>query len=163
MSKNILNICINSDTWQTEDKFNEWQNTLSKVLDATIKTMDLKNCEVNLLLTDNDEIQQLNCDFRNIDAPTNVLSFPQYEALEEFVPDPNNMCIGDIAIAYETVKSEAIEFNKPFFDRCTHLFVHGTLHLLGLDHVEVDERTEMERIETEILAQFNIKDPYIRD
>ncbi len=162
MNENILNICVNFNVWETEKNFDDWQNMLPKILDETVKTMNLKNCEVNLLLTNNDEIHQLNYDFRNVDAPTNVLSFPQYETFEELIPDPNNICIGDIAIAYETVKLEAKTFNKPFFDRCTHLFVHGLLHLLGLNHVETDERAEMERLETNILAQFDIEDPYIR-
>ncbi len=160
MNKNILNICVNFNAWDLEKDFRKWHDMLPRVLDRTIETMNLKNCEVNLLLTNNDEIQQLNADFRNINAPTNVLSFPQYETFEEFIPDPSNICIGDVAIAYETVKAEAKEFNKPFFDRCTHLFVHGTLHLLGLDHVEADDRIEMEQLETKVLAHFNIADPY---
>ena len=157
---NQLNICLNSDMWEKEPDFDNWKLTLPKVLYETIYKMNLRDCEVNLLLTDDNEIRQLNYDFRSIDTPTNVLSFPQYEQPEELNLDVENTCIGDIAMAYETIKREAIDFNKRFFDRATHLFVHGTLHLLGLDHVEENERFEMERVETEILALFNIKDPY---
>lgn len=158
---NQLNICRNSDLWLKEPDFNDWTLILPKVLDATINNMNLRDCEVNLLLTDDNEVRRLNYDFRNIDKPTNVLSFPQYEQLEGLIFDVGNTCIGDIAMAFETIKKEAIDFNKLFFDRATHLFVHGTLHLLGLDHVEENEKLEMERIETEILTLFNIKDPYI--
>lgn len=158
---NQLNICINSDKWEQKENFGQWQKMLPKVLDETINKMHLRDCEVNLLLTNDNEIRQLNYDFRHVDSPTNVLSFPQYEQSEELILDVGNTCIGDIAMAYETIEKESIEFNKAFFDKATHLFVHGTLHLLGLDHVEENERTEMESTEIEILERFNIKDPYI--
>lgn len=158
---NQLNVSINCDKWETETGFNDWQEQLQLVLDTTISTMNLRDCDVNLLLTDDFEIQQLNHTFRNVDAPTNVLSFPQFESSEELILDVSNICVGDIAMAYQTIKKEAVEFQKLFFDRSTHLFVHGVLHLLGLNHVEVDERINMEQLETTILAQFGIKDPYI--
>ena len=113
---NQLNIGINYDRWKTETGFNDWQEQLQPVLDTTISTMNLRDCDVNLLLTDDFEIQQLNHTFRNVDAPTNVLSFPQFESSEELILDVSNICVGDIAMAYQTIKKEAVEFQKLFFD-----------------------------------------------
>ena len=66
-------------------------------------------------------------------------------------------------MSYEVIMEESKIFNKKFFDRCTHLFVHGVLHLLGMDHIEEDERLKMEFLEIKILENFCIKNPYFVD
>ena len=108
--------------------------------------------EIAVLLTDDATIRLMNAQWRGIDKPTNVLSFP---ATESDAPH-----LGDIAIAGETVAREAEAENKAFLDHLAHLSIHGYLHLIGFDH-ETDRKAErMEQLETRILASLGIADPY---
>jgi probable rRNA maturation factor len=116
-----------------------------------------KPCSVDVLLTSDKEVQRLNRDFRKIDKPTNVLSFPA--SLMPVVPG-EMAHLGDIVLAYETVAREATDQQKPLSHHVTHLIVHATLHLLGHDHENEDEADIMESKEREILAHLNIPDPY---
>lgn len=151
--------------WEEQTQFNTWQKLIANVFSKIMRKYKCSNCSVNLLLTDNSTVKQLNRNFRNIDKPTNILSFPQIN------PDSNgeplsqliNMNIGDLAMSYDVIMEESKSFNKQFFDRCTHLFVHGVLHLLGMDHIEEDERLKMESVEIEILKYFGINNPYFVD
>ncbi|HQZ12932.1 MAG TPA: rRNA maturation RNase YbeY [Devosia sp.] len=111
--------------------------------------------EVTLVLTDNASQQVLNRDWRQVDKPTNVLSFPQIEPFS-----PLAGLIGDITLARETLEREAADLGVGFTDHFTHLVVHGFLHLLGYDHIEDDEALQMESLETQILATLGIADPY---
>lgn len=113
---------------------------------------------VAVLLTGDAEIRALNRDFRRMDKPTNVLSFPAAGRPGENAPGES--ILGDIALAYETCAREAEEEEKPIADHLAHLVVHGTLHLLGFDHETPDEAEEMEAEEVEILARLGIADPY---
>lgn len=97
----------------------------------------------------------LNRDWRQIDKPTNVLSFPQIEPFGPVVG-----ILGDITLARETLEREAADLGKSFTDHFTHLVVHGFLHILGYDHIEDDEALVMEGLETQILAILGIDDPY---
>jgi probable rRNA maturation factor len=97
----------------------------------------------------------LNRDYRGIDKPTNVLSFPQ---IEPFTPVRG--LIGDIILARETLERESLELQKPFSEHFTHLVVHGFLHILGYDHIAEDEALVMEGLETQILKRLGIADPY---
>lgn len=107
------------------------------------------------MLTDNASQQVLNRDWRQVDKPTNVLSFPQIEPFS-----PLAGLIGDITLARETLEREAADLGVGFTDHFTHLVVHGFLHLLGYDHIEDDEALQMESLETQILATLGIADPY---
>jgi probable rRNA maturation factor len=111
--------------------------------------------EVTVVLTDDNEQQELNKQWRGFDKSTNVLSFPQ---LEPFTPVSG--LVGDITLAIETLEREADEMGITFEAHFTHLVVHGFLHLLGYDHIEEDEAVEMETLETKILAGLGIADPY---
>ncbi|HVW91159.1 MAG TPA: rRNA maturation RNase YbeY [Devosia sp.] len=111
--------------------------------------------ELSILLTDDAEQQVLNRQWRGMDKPTNVLSFPQ---IEPFAPLEG--LIGDIVLARETLEREAADLGKPVTEHFTHLVVHGFLHILGYDHIEDDEAAEMEGLETRILARLGIADPY---
>lgn len=113
------------------------------------------NVEVSLLLTDDAGQRDLNRDHRGKDAPTNVLSFPT-----GFAPPIGPRPLGDISLALETVLREAEEQDKTPADHVAHLLVHGTLHLLGHDHVEDGPAREMEDLERRILAGLGIADPY---
>ena len=111
--------------------------------------------ELSIVLTDDAEQQGLNRDWRGIDKPTNVLSFPQIEPF-----GPVTGILGDIVLARETLEREAAELGKPFTDHYTHLVVHGFLHILGYDHIDEAEALVMEGLETKILATLGIPDPY---
>lgn len=111
--------------------------------------------EVSLILTSDAEQQVLNRDWRGIDKPTNVLSFPQIEPFGAV-----SGLLGDIILARETLEKEASEQGLTFDDHFTHLVVHGFLHLLGYDHMDDDEALAMEGLETQILASLGVADPY---
>ena len=113
--------------------------------------------ELAIILTDDARIQQLNREWRGFDKPTNVLSFPVNErGLGKRPP----LLIGDIVIAYETTRREALAEGTPFRHHLAHLTVHGFLHLRGYDHEADDEAEAMERLERQILARLDIPDPY---
>ena len=120
--------------------------------------------EISLRFTDDAEVQALNREYRHKDKPTNVLSFPmvQPDLLETLSnSDDGEVLLGDIVLARETCTREAKEKNIPFADHAAHLIVHGTLHLLGYDHMEEHEAEEMEEMEVQALASIGITDPYI--
>lgn len=112
--------------------------------------------EISIVLSDDARQRELNRAFRGIDAPTNVLSFPQWGAGEAQRGGP----LGDIVLAYETVRREADAAGKPLCHHTAHLVVHGVLHLLGYDHICDDEADRMEQLERQILARLGILDPY---
>ncbi|MEA1677605.1 rRNA maturation RNase YbeY [Nitrospirillum sp. BR 11163] len=123
--------------------------------------------EVSILLSDNAAVRVLNQRYRGKDKPTNVLSFPMLgeDDDEDDLGLPEGMerppyLLGDIILAYETLMTEAAEQNKPVANHLTHLVIHGVLHLLGYDHIEDAEAETMERLETVILADMGIADPY---
>lgn len=126
--------------------------------------------EISLMGCDDARIAALNGDFRDKPTPTNVLSWPTEErsparpGQRPRLPfgDPDGMPVelGDIAIAWETCAREAAAAGLPLEDHVTHLIVHATLHLLGYDHINDTDAALMQRIETEILGNLGISDPY---
>lgn len=116
--------------------------------------------ELAVMLTDDAGIRTLNANWRGLDKPTNVLSFPALAPSSPPQPgDPPRM-LGDIAIAYETTRREADDEGKAFADHLTHLAVHGYLHIVGYDHETDAEAEIMEQLERDILAGLQIADPY---
>jgi probable rRNA maturation factor len=120
------------------------------------KPKPMKGAELSILFTNDAAIQALNKQWRNIDKPTNILSFPA-------VP-PNRIAksplLGDLALGFETIQSEAITDEKTLENHLTHLIIHGFLHILGYDHETDAEADIMEALEISILAKLNISDPY---
>lgn len=119
--------------------------------------------EVAVRLTDDDEVQTLNGQYRGKDMPTNVLSFPmvQPDLLEGLAnTDDGEVLLGDLVLARETCQREAADKGISVADHATHLIVHGTFHLLGYDHIEDAEAEAMEALETAALASIGIADPY---
>lgn len=112
--------------------------------------------ELSLALADDATVQSLNRDYRQKDSPTNVLSFPADVPPMADVPQ----LLGDVILAFETCRREADEAKRPFANHLAHLTVHGVLHLLGHDHMEPEDATEMEALEVEILSELGIPDPY---
>jgi probable rRNA maturation factor len=127
--------------------------------------------EIVVMGGDDARISALNADFRGKPQPTNVLSWPADElgAVTEGAdperPEPGDPDdpepLGDIALAWETCVREAQEAGKPLADHVTHLVVHGVLHLLGHDHQRDGDATLMEGLETAILAELGVPDPYV--
>ncbi|MBO7914483.1 rRNA maturation RNase YbeY [Vibrio splendidus] len=124
-------------------------------LDKTIPQFQ-ENAELTVRIVDTEESHQLNHDYRGKDKPTNVLSFP-FEVPAGMELD----LLGDLIICRQVVEKEAEEQNKPLLAHWAHMVVHGSLHLLGYDHIEDDEAEEMESLETEIMQTMGFEDPYI--
>lgn len=128
--------------------------------------LDGERFEISILGCDDARIAALNGTFRDKARATNVLSWPSAERAAAgpgqapSPPDPGAPELGDIAIAYETCAREAAEAGLDLAAHVTHLLVHGVLHLLGYDHVDVADARLMEAIEVEILATLGVEDPY---
>lgn len=148
-------------------------NYLELAEEVAEAVLDYENCpyesQVELLLTDNEEIRRINQEFREIDRPTDVLSFPmvdfgipaEYDFLEEddslFDPETGELMLGNIVISKEKVISQAEEYGHSVKREYAFLIAHSMLHLLGYDHMEEEERTVMERKQREILKKLKIE------
>lgn len=121
-----------------------------------------RRADIALLLTTDEKVRVLNRDFRGIDKPTNVLSFPFFSRAElaRKAKGKDSVHVGDIAIAFATTRREAKSEGKKIEDHATHLAVHGVLHLFGFDHDTSAKAAKMEKLEKEILSVLNISDPY---
>lgn len=111
--------------------------------------------ELTIRFVDADESQALNRDYRGKDKPTNVLSFPF-----ENPPGMTLPLLGDLVICHTVVAREAEEQHKTLEHHYAHMVIHGTLHLLGYDHMDDDEAEAMEQCERVLLAALGIADPY---
>ena len=148
-----IDVVVESELW------NRQKGVKSAARRAVVKAADVlstPSSELAIVLTDDSTIRQLNRDWRGVDAPTNVLSFPAGRA------GGATPFIGDIVLAYETIAGEAHAERKPFAHHIAHLAVHGFLHLLGYDHVRKKDAEEMEQLERDILRRLRIPDPYRR-
>ena len=152
-------ILVTADCWQAEP---EAEAVIERAITAAAEfvTADVGDSELAVMLTDDEGIMTLNRNWRGIDKPTNVLSFPALQPRGPRLADDAPRMLGDIAIAYETTRREADEEQKPFGHHLSHLAVHGFLHLIGHDHEQDQEAETMESLEREILAQLGIPDPY---
>ena len=140
------------------------------IRDVVEESLDYLSCpyeaEVNVLLTDNEGIHQINLDTRGIDAPTDVLSFPMgdfeepgdFSPLEEqpedyFNPDTGELMLGDIVISVDKVMEQAEKYGHSQTRELAFLVAHSMLHLSGYDHMEEEERLQMEQMQREILER----------
>lgn len=147
-------------------------DTLEIASQVAEAVLDYEHCpyeaQVELLLTQNEEIREMNREFRQIDRPTDVLSFPmiEYETAGEFAfledepecfdPDSGELMLGNIVISKEKVLSQAEEYGHSLKREYAFLIAHSMLHLLGYDHMEEEERAVMETKQREILNQIGI-------
>jgi probable rRNA maturation factor len=155
----ITEVLVVADCWQTEpDAEAVIQRAVAAA--AEIAKAGIGEAELAVMLTDDSGIRTLNNNWRGIDKPTNVLSFPALPPTGAGGPDDAPRMLGDIAIAYETTRKEADDEQKPFDHHLSHLAVHGFLHLIGYDHEQDHDAEQMEALEQEILAQLGIPDPY---
>jgi len=155
----MTEILVVADCWQTEPGA---ETAIRRAIEAAaeIADADVGDAELAVMLTDDSGIRTLNNSWRGIDKPTNVLSFPALQPTGAVGPDDAPRMLGDIAIAFETTRKEADDEQKPFDHHLSHLAVHGFLHLIGYDHENDDDADAMEGLETEVLAQLGIPDPY---
>jgi len=155
----LTEVLVVADCWQTEPYaeavIHRAINAAAEIADA-----DVGDAELAVMLTDDSGIRTLNNNWRGIDKPTNVLSFPALQPTGTATPSDVPRMLGDIAIAYETTRKEADDEQKPFDHHLSHLAVHGFLHLIGHDHENDDDAEAMEGLEQEILAHLGIPDPY---
>ena len=138
------------------------------LIEAGLAPDDFELC---LLACDDARIAALNAAFRETERPTNVLSWPAMDLsypgpagpkLPPRSPDMPRLMLGDVALAFQTVRFEADSARLPLKDHATHLIVHGVLHLLGYDHAHDAEAERMEALEKRALARIGIRDPYDR-
>jgi probable rRNA maturation factor len=159
----ITEVLVVAECWQSEPDaeavIQRAVATAAEIVDSGLHA-DLGEAELAVMLTDDSGIRTLNNNWRGIDKPTNVLSFPALPPTGGGGPDDAPRMLGDIAIAYQTTRAEADDEQKPFDHHLSHLAVHGFLHLIGYDHEKDDDAEAMEALETEILAQLGIPDPY---
>jgi probable rRNA maturation factor len=146
-----IDVLVESDLWgRKAEATAAARRAVTKAADA----LSTPRSELAIVLTDDSTIRLLNRDWRGVDAPTNVLSFPAGYC------GGARPFIGDIVLAYETVAAEADAERKPLAHHVAHLAVHGFLHLLGYDHVRKKDAEAMEAVERDILRRLNIPDPY---
>lgn len=153
MSQVILDLqlaCEDSTGLPDETQFQAW-------LDAVIPQFQ-EEAEVTIRLVDEAESHDLNLTYRGKDKSTNVLSFP-FEA----PPGIELPLLGDLIICRQVVEREALEQDKPLEAHWAHMVIHGSLHLLGYDHIDDGEAEEMEGLETEIMLALGFSDPYISE
>lgn len=112
-----------------------------------------KDVEISISLVDNQEIQDLNREYRSIDRPTDVLSFPQYDTLENLKPP---LCLGDIVISLEKALEQSKEYGHSFEREIAFLTVHSMFHLIGYDHDTEKNTMRMRKKEEEVLQALGI-------
>lgn len=157
-SRTCTDITVEDDRWLSVAGLSDLiDNLAAEALRAAGLSPD--RCSVSIALLSDAEVQALNKAFRGKDAPTNVLSFPSSATI--FVTGQDGpQFLGDVALAYETVVSEASAQAKTVLHHAAHLVVHGVLHLAGFDHDGDTDADRMEAAERAILAHFGIPDPY---
>lgn len=147
-----IDILVEDGRWREAIKL---EDVTRRAVDAVMTAADpdcAPDAEVSFLFCDDARIRELNAAWRAKDTPTNVLSFP---APAEW------SALGDVALAYDTVTREAAAEAKTIEQHATHLIVHGVLHLIGYDHENDVDATEMELLESEILVSLGVPDPWL--
>ena len=153
MGKMIIDLqiaCEQETGLPTAEQFEQWAT-------AAVQPQS-DEVEMTVRIVDEAESHELNLNYRGKDRPTNVLSFP-FECPDE-VELP---LLGDLVICRQVVEREAQEQDKPVMAHWAHMVVHGSLHLLGYDHIEDDEAEEMESLETQIMTGLGFADPYLSE
>ena len=150
-------IDIADDAWA---RVADLEALTQRAIGATLKHVGgEENVEVDVLFAGDVEAARLNSEWRGKDYAPNILSFPAPQGHD--VPRGEPKPLGDLVLASGTVAREAQEQGKPLTSHLTHLIVHGTLHLLGFDHLAEADAVRMEEAEIAILAGLGVSDPYL--
>ena len=176
-SANVANKYVRTLLVEIEAEQSDWETGVWAGVDADIRhaaieafqagieantamTFPDADIEISIRLTDDKEMKTLNAKWRNIDHPTNVLSFPNWDASSEAVYAGPAVLLGDVVLARQTVEAEADDANLPPVHHVKHLVVHGVLHLLGFDHETDQEADIMESLEVKVLSNIGVASPY---
>jgi probable rRNA maturation factor len=148
-----VDVLVQSPKWE---KHRGVAAAVRKAINAAADEISSPAGEVAVVLTNDAAIRKLNKQWRKLDKPTNVLSFPATSSAVK-----KNAALGDIVIAYETLARESRDEDKKFAHHLSHLAVHGFLHLMGYDHQNDSDADAMEGLERAILARLRMPDPYV--
>ena len=121
-----------------------------------LQKLDKERCQLSVTFVELEEIHELNREYRGVDRPTDVLSFPQFEDISEELPEVGEICLGDVVICEEKAREQATEYGHSFERELVYLFTHSVLHLLGYDHMEEAEKQEMRAREEEIMRHIGL-------
>jgi len=128
------------------------EDFIKKISERVLEKLQIdKNLKVSVLVTNDCEIQSINKDYRNIDKPTDVLSFPQFDKIEDIM---DGALLGDIVISIDTLKKQANENGIDEKREAAFLIIHGFLHLLGYDHIDEGEEEVMYDLQENILKSL---------
>jgi probable rRNA maturation factor len=144
-----IDVLVVSDRWASAGRL---KSAVRRAVAQAGADLSTTGSELAIVLADDSTLRALNRDWRGIDAPTNVLSFPAKNAGAGY--------LGDVILAHETIAREARSEGKPLTHHVAHLAVHGFLHLLGYDHERQADALKMEHTERRILRRLAIPDPY---
>jgi len=167
----MIDIVVKSKKWaEIKNVENFVEKTIQKIIPLTdLKKILKKNfiLEISVSLVSDLQMKKINLEFRGKNKATNVLSFPALDenlirqiGLKELAGNDEYLFLGDIIIAFETLKKESLAQKKKFHDHLIHLILHSILHLIGYDHEEEKMAKIMEDLEVKILKKLKIKDPY---
>ena len=160
-SKNIITDDIKFITSKRNIK--KWINMCLKNVFPTARLKEIEHIVVDVNFVNKDTIIEYNCKFRGLNQITNVLSFANNVIINKG-RDTNGRVkfihLGEMIICCDKIFQEAEEYHKTFIDRYIHIFIHSVLHLLGYDHIDNEERIQMEKLEEKILQQLGIYNPY---
>lgn len=155
MTDYVIDIVIGDERWP---ELPDLQTLAECAVSAAMEHIEARDfVELSLAFLDDEQVQNLNREYRDKDKPTNVLSFPGS------MGDGFSPLLGDIVMAYETVVREADGRGISLMNHMTHLLVHGFLHLNGYDHETMHEAETMEALEILALADLGIRNPYDSD
>lgn len=150
-----MNLLLANDTNEDLDLEIIRQKALKTITEVLKVENFNENAEVSLSIVDKDTIHKLNKDYRNVDRETDVLSFPMDE--EAFDNEGNPIFIlGDIVICLDVARNQAVEFGHSLEREMMYLICHSTLHLLGYDHIEEDDRVKMRAKEKEVMKNLGV-------
>ena len=146
----------------TDETLSETEETAMK--NAAVLALEKEgfkfDCEISVVITDGEGIREINREYRNIDKPTDVLSFPQYDFVsptifaDDLKEEPKPIMLGDIVIAKDVMISQAKDIGHSFKDELSYLTVHSILHLLGYDHIDVQDKKIMREREKTITGEL---------
>ena len=135
----------------------EDMDAVRRVVETVGRLYGAEEAEVSVTLTDDAHIHVLNRDYRGVDRPTDVLSFALMESDEPEIIGGASEVLGDLVISLERVQAQAEEYGHSALRELSFLTVHGMLHLLGYDHMEEDERLEMETEQRHVMEELGIE------
>lgn len=161
-NKNLITIESDLEELQDEELYAMLRETVSTAL--ALEGVELP-CEVNILLTDDEGIQEVNEQMRGVDAPTDVLSFPMFDlapgehpTAEDVDPGSDTVPLGDMCISVERAQAQAAEFGHCFAREINYLAVHSVLHLLGYDHMDEGEmKAQMRAHEETVMKALDLE------